>query len=120
MNVGRVAPVAQCQPRELQPGDPAFGPLDQRRHLLRIQGQTHAVAEEGIRLLDRETQVSSTDLGVFMAGATPRLRQRRVLPARDDQVQAGRQVVDQEGDCGVDPGASDQVIVVEDQDARSL
>ena len=98
----RVGPVAQGQPGQLQPGRPALGALDQRRHLRLGQSQPHARAQEGGRLLDAEAQVGGAHLGELVAGAEAGQRQGRVLAAGDHQMQGRWQVVEQEGDRGVD------------------
>ena len=111
----RVGPVAQRQPGQLQPGRPALGALDQRRHLRVGQAQPHALAQERGRLLGAEAQVGGAQLGQLAAGAQARQGQRRVLAGGDHQVQRRRQVVEQEGDRGVDGRRAHEVVVVEDQ-----
>ena len=111
----RVGPVAQRQPGQLQPGRPALGALDQRRHLRLGQAQPHARAQQGGRLLDAEAQVGRPHLDELAAGAQARQRQRRVLAAGDHQVQGRWQVVEQEGDRGVDGRGAHEVVVVQDQ-----
>ena len=51
----------------------------------------------------------------WSAGAEARQRQRRVLAAGDHQVQGRWQVVEQEGDRGVDVRGAHEVVVVQDQ-----
>ena len=46
----RVGPVAQGQPGQLQPGRPALGALDQRRHLRLGQPQPHAPAQSAVAI----------------------------------------------------------------------
>ena len=111
----RVGPVAQRQPGQLEPGRPALGALDQRRHLRVGQAQPHATAQERGRLLDAESQVGGAQLGELVAGTEARQGQRRVLTAGDHQVQRRWQVVEQEGDRGMDVRSLHQVVVVQDQ-----
>ena len=113
----RVGSVAKGQPGQLQPGRPALGPLDQRRHLRLGQAQPHARAQERGRLLDAEAEFGRPDLGELAAGSQAWQRQGRVLAAGDHQVQGGWQVVEQEGDRGVDGRGAHEVVVVQDQQA---
>ena len=112
---GRVGPVAQGQPRQLQPRRPALGALDQGRDLRLVQAQAHARAQEGGRLLDAEGQVGRPHLDELVAGAETWQGERRVLAAGDHQVHGRWQVVEQERDRGVDGRGACEVVVVEDQ-----
>ncbi|MGD8997907.1 MAG: hypothetical protein PVH80_07345, partial [Anaerolineae bacterium] len=78
--------------------------------------ETHAGVEEGGGLPGGEAEVSLTQLGQLAAPAQPGDRQGWVGAGGDDQVQAGRQVVEQEGERVVDGLGRDEVVVVEDED----
>ena len=62
-----------------------------------------------------ETQIGGANLGQLAAHAPARQRQRRIRSAGDHQVHLRRQVIEQEGQRGVNGRRFDQVIIVEHQ-----
>ena len=115
---GRVGAVAQRQGGQLQAGRPALGARHQRRHLPLRQAQPHARVQELGGLLGSEAQVGGAHLGQLAAGAQARQRQRRILAGGEHQVDRRRQMLEQEGDGGVDGRGAHQVVVVQHQQAR--
>ena len=62
-----------------------------------------------------EAQVGGAQFGQLAPGAQPGQGQRGILTGGDDQVQLGRQVLDQEGQGIVDRPGVEDVVVVEDE-----
>ena len=101
--------------RELEAGDPAFGPDVQSGDIISREAQGHHVVEEGGGLVRGETQIVGADLEQLTTRAQATERQRRIGAARDNQVQLWRQVVEQKGHALVNRLGVDQVVVIEHQ-----
>jgi hypothetical protein len=112
---GRVGPVVQRQPGQLQSGRPPFGALRKRRDLGLGQVQAHDLPEQGRRLVAREPQSGGAHLGEPAAGPQARQRQGRVRPAGEHEAQLCGRAVEQHRQAVVDGGSDDPVVVVEDQ-----
>ena len=102
MKPGTSVPPLHRERGQLEPGDPAFGPRLQGRHVARREVQPHHLVEEGGRLLGGETQVGGADLGQLAARAEAGQGQGRIGPAGDHQVHPRRQMIEQKGDAAVD------------------
>ena len=83
---GHVVTSLDGQRRQLQRGDPAFGPAFQRGHVLRRQVQIHHLVEVGECLVGREPQIGRADLDQLGSSAQARQRQRRIGAGRDHHV----------------------------------
>jgi hypothetical protein len=114
--LGRVLPTLHRQRRQLQSGDPAFGPPVERRNVLLRQIEAHHAVEVRGGLLRCEPKIGGTDLEELTPGPQPRQREGRVGPAGDHEVHLGWQVVDQERHPLVHLVHLDHVVVVEHQD----
>ena len=101
------------QRSQLQAGDPAFGAALQGRDVLRRELQAHHPAEEVGRLFGRKAQVGGAQLGELAPGAEASEGQDRVLTSGDDEPQARRQVLEEEGELIIDFGGAGRVVVVE-------
>ena len=100
---------------QLQPGDPALGAAIQEGHIRVGEVKAHGLAQEPGGLAAGEAQIACTDLVDVAARTHARQRQRRVGPARDNQVEGSGLVLDQEIQCVVDGLCSDDVVVVQHQ-----
>ena len=98
-----------------QAGHPPLGAGGQSRHHRGGQVSTSRLAEQRRRLLLAEPQVGGAQLGQLPASPQPGQRQRRIGPAGQHQVQARRQVLQQERQRHVHRPGVDQVIVIQDQ-----
>src|SRR5207244_904354 len=106
---------AQRKGRQLQARGPPLGPCRQRRHCLAGQLTTCRLTQQRRSLLRGEPQVGGPQLAEPPAGPQPWQRQRRISPAGHHQVQARRQVLNQELKRRVHRLGLDQVVVVNDQ-----
>jgi hypothetical protein len=98
----------------LQTGDPAFGTFFERRNIFGGELQPHHLVQESHRLFGREAQIGGSELRHLSPSAQAREQQGWVDAARNDEVDALRQVLQQERDDPVDGLGFDQVVVVED------
>jgi hypothetical protein len=112
---GRIGVPSQRQRRELQSGSPSLGARRQHRHRLWGQVAAGGLAQQRCRLVCAEPQVTGTQLRQLPVGPQPGQRQRRVGTAGQHQVQARRQMLNQELNRAVHWRGFDQVIVIEDQ-----
>ena len=96
-------------------GRPPLGAGRQRRHRRGGQVSTSRFAQQRRRLVRGEAQVVGAQLGQLPAGPQPGQRQRRVGPSGQHQVQARRQVLEQERQRRVHRLGVDQVVVIENQ-----
>ena len=92
-----VFPSLHRQRRELQRGDPALGARFQRRDVVGGQLEAHRAVQVRRRLLGGEAQIGGSDLHQFAAHSQARQRQRRIGPARQHEVRALGQVVEEVG-----------------------
>ena len=104
--------------RELQPGYPAFGACFQGLHYLRRQGESHHLLQERGGFLRCEAQIGSAQLLQLSAGAHACERQRRVCATGLEQVQVGRQMLQQVAYAVVDRLAGYGMVIVEDENER--
>ena len=102
------------QPAAARPSPP-LGAGRQRRHRRGGQVRANRVMQQGRRLLRGEPQVGGAQLGQVPTGPQPGQRQRRVGPAGQHQVQARRQVIQQERQRRVHLQGVDQVVIINDQ-----
>ena len=113
---GRVGVALQRKRGQLQAGDPALGARLQRGHVGGGEVQAHALAQKRGRLLKRKAQIGGAQLGQPPARAQTRQRQLRIFARGEHQVQLRGQVLEQKGQCRVDGGRLQRVVVVEHQD----
>ena len=106
----------QRERRELQAGDPALGPLDQRRALVLGQLEAHDVAEERLPFVPPKAQVGGADLEQIVGRSKPRQRKWGVRARGDRDSHSLGQAGQEEADDRVDGGRSDEVVVVEHED----
>ena len=111
-----VAPSLHRQSRQVQPGDPALGARFQGGDFILREVQAHRIVEKFGGFGGRKAQVGGAQLGESALGAQAGQGQRRILAGGDDQVQPGRQVLQQEGESLVDGTRVDRVVVVQHQD----
>ena len=113
--VGKVAATAplRCGGRWSQRTAAA---LFQGSHLLAAQSQAHDLVQELGRFLHAEAQIGGADLNQLAAGAQAGQGQGWVGAVQQDQVQVWRQVIQQEGQGGMDDRIIDQVEIVQRQD----
>jgi hypothetical protein len=90
----RLGGAGQRHDREPQPGRPAFGLLEQPAELVRVELDLRGL-EQRPRLAGGEPQVVGADLAELVGEPQPGERQPRVVPAGQDQPQAGRLVAQQ-------------------------
>ena len=112
---GTVRPALQRQRRQLQRGNPALGTPAQRVDVTRIKLEAHRAVEIGGRFVVGETQVRGPNLRQLSAGPEPGQRQRGIGPARHDDVERRRSVLDQVGDRLVNVVRLDDVVVVQNE-----
>jgi len=112
---GVIVPVAHCQCRQLQARDPALGARLQRRHVLRRQRHAHDLGEKRGGFGGCEAQIGRAQFGQVAPHPQPRERQRRISAAGDDQMQARRQLVQQEGQRRMDRRRFDHMVVIQHQ-----
>jgi hypothetical protein len=112
---GRVVVVLQRDSRQLEPGNPTFGPILQGGHGRCGKLSPSHGTEQGRRLLEGEAQIGLPELGQLAAGPPPRQRQRRVGATGDHQPQRRGEVLEQELQRLVDLRCLDQVVVVHHQ-----
>lgn len=112
---GGAGTVPQGQRRELERGDPALGAALERRHRVGRQPQVVEAVEIGSGLVPVEAQLRRPDLGELTPGSQAGEGEHRVGPRDQDQVELGREVVDQEGHRPGDVGTVGEVVVVENQ-----
>ena len=103
---------ASCRPA-IQPSVLVF----ERGDLVGGEVEAHHLVEERGGLGRGEAQVGGAQLGQLPPGAQPGQGQGRILAGGDDQVQPGRQVLDQEGQRIVHRPGVEDVVVVEHEDA---
>ena len=97
-----ILPSPHGKGRHLQPGDPALGPLVERRHLLGREDEPHRLAEEGGRFVRREPEVVGADLNHLPPRSQPGDGNRWIGAGGDDQMEVGRQVFQEKGQGAVD------------------
>ena len=88
--------------RQLERGDPAFGPACENGELACREVQCHHVLEVRRGLVGGEPQIGRADLNELAAGAQPSERQRWVGAAGNHQVDMRRETVNEEGHSLVD------------------
>ena len=87
---GDVVSPLHREPRELDGGDPAFGPALQHRDILCRQPERHHPVEERAGLVGCEAQIDRADLDQVALCAEAGQRQRRVGASDDHQVDLRR------------------------------
>ena len=102
--------------RQLQARDPALGASFQGGDVVRREVQAHHLVEKVGDLGRGEAEVGAAQLGQLPSGAQSGQGQGWILTGGDDQVQPGRQVLDQEGQGVVDRPGIEDVVVVENED----
>ena len=110
-----VVAVLQGQAGQLQGGRPSLGPLGQGGDVSGGQRQAHRPGEILGGFLRGEPQVGRADLDQLAARPKPRERQRRVGPGSEQEMDLGRQMLEQERHPVVDVARLDQVVVVQHQ-----
>ena len=110
-----VVSAPQGERRQLDRGDPPFGPPVEGGDLLGRQVEPHHLIEVLRCLVGREAQIGGADLDQLAPSSQPRHRQRRVGTAGEHEVQLRRQVLQQEGHPVLDLARLDEVVVVEQQ-----
>src|SRR5687767_647881 len=86
----------ECERRELQAGRPAFRALVQGGQVAWVELYFGPVVQENGRLLLGKTQVGGVQLAQLVACCQPGERERRILGGREDKLQGGRKVLDEE------------------------
>ncbi|MGP3965340.1 hypothetical protein ACTWPT_56270 [Nonomuraea sp. 3N208] len=115
--IGRAA---QGQGREVQPGGPALGTVDEPRDLVGVERDPAHIGHQADRLLRREREIGRTDLGELSTCAQACQRKRWVEARGDQDADRRRQVGQHELGRLVDPAVGDQVVVVEHEHDYAL
>jgi hypothetical protein len=110
-----VAGTTEGQPRQVQPGRPAGGPLDQQLDIRRAEGQSEAAVQETVGLLDGEAQVVGPELEQVSVSPESGEREVRFPSGREHQTEGGRRMLDQPSDALTCATTGEQVEVVDDQ-----
>ena len=100
---GGVAAAAQRQRGQVQRGRPALGPPLQGQDVRPAEPQAQHLGQQVSRLAGGEAQVRGVQLGELTTGPQPGQRERRLGPGHHREVQAVREVVDEERQLVVDP-----------------
>ena len=100
---GGVAAAAKRQRGQVQRGRPAFRPPLQSHDVRKAEPQAQHLGEQVPRLAGGEAQVGGMQLGELTTGPEPGQRERRLGPGDHREVQAVREVVDEERELVVDP-----------------
>ena len=112
---GNVRAPPHGERRQLEPGNPAFGARLQGGNFRRRELQPHHLVEKAGGFGGGKAQVGGAQLGHLAPGAQASQGELWILPGGDDQVQLGRQVVEQKGEGLVDRWGIDGVVVVQDE-----
>ena len=108
----RMARAASCKPA-IQPSVRASSAAASAA----VSGNPITLGQKGCGLVGGEAQLLGAQLGDLPARAQPCERQRRILARGDNQVQRGRQMVEQEAHRLVDRRRLQYMVVVQHQDA---
>ena len=115
-----IAAVAHGKGGHLQSGDPALGALFQGGNIFRGQLHAHQVVQEAGCLVRGEAQVIAAHFVQLATGTPTRQRELRVGAAGDDQVHAGRLMVEQVLKGCKDGRVADGVQVIQHQHEFAL
>src|SRR5579859_3576325 len=77
--------------------------------------QAECMSQEGSRFKSSEAEISRADFGQVTARAQACQGKRGISPCRHDQVQPGRQMVEQKGNGSMDRWRGNQMVVIQDE-----
>ena len=103
-------------PGQLQPGGPSFGPCHQGGHAVGPQGPPGDLLEQKGRVDVIEGQVGLADLDQLLGEPMAAPGDGEIGPGRQDQMDVGREAVDQAAEVGEEHRVGQVVQVVEDDD----
>src|SRR5205823_1326978 len=113
---GAVRALLQSESGQLQAGDPALGAAYEPAHLFCRERRGEHLVQEVVRLDLSKTQIVSADLSQLPTDTQTCEGQVRVHPAGEDQVQMGRQMLQEEAQGFMDGRIADDLIIVHNED----